>query len=50
LGRSFGNGAAILGLFFSCFESLLLSQADGAVPDDALTVAAGGHQPAACQC
>lgn len=41
LGRSFGNSAGALGLFFACFESGLLAQVDGAVPDAASTVVAG---------
>ena len=41
LGRSFGNAAGALGLYFACLESALLSQAGGAVPDTACTVLAG---------
>jgi hypothetical protein len=36
-----GNSAGVIGLYFAAFESLLFSQIDGAVADEAVTVAAG---------
>jgi hypothetical protein len=43
LGRRMACSSAILGLFFSTSESYLSSLADGRVPDEACTVAAGGR-------
>jgi hypothetical protein len=42
LGRRMACSSAILGLFFSTSESYISNLADGRVPDEACTVAAGG--------
>jgi hypothetical protein len=44
LGRNMGNSAGVIGLYFAAFETLLFGQVDGAVPDEAVTVAAGGQR------
>lgn len=44
--RPYGNGCAMLGLFFSSMESLLISQLDQVgIPDTVCTIAAGGCLP-----
>lgn len=40
-GRRFGCGAAILGLYFASFESIVFNAADGRIPDTACEMTAG---------
>lgn len=42
LGRGAGNALGVLGLFFASFESLLGYANDGLLPDELVTVVAGG--------
>lgn len=41
LGKSFGNAAGVLGLYFACFEHLWAEYSDKRIPEAANTMAAG---------